>query len=84
MITSYVLPLVPFLTIQTSDPPWPYHRGCHTNQLLQLQHFPVPHALTYLAEDMDDAIAGRDVTDNYSCILNDQYLHKNQREKQKD
>lgn len=44
----------------------------------------MPHVLTYLIEDVDDAIAGRDVTDNYTCILDGQYLHKNQSEKQKD
>lgn len=55
-----------------------------TNWLLQLQHFLGPRVLTYLTEDMDDPIAGRDVTDNYTCILDGQYLHKNQREKEKD
>lgn len=76
--TSYTLPFYPFLTIQRCS------SLALSQRLLQLQHFPVPHVLPYLTEDMDDAIAGRDVTDNYACILDGQHLHKNQREKQKD
>jgi len=58
------------------------HLRCCQHQLAT-NALPVWHIPTYLAEYMNDAIAGRDVTDNKTCILNGEYLQNYQREKQK-